>query len=37
MFLFLQTAADQIAENYHNIMGGRGPLTDNVVDKAAGY
>ncbi|KAI8463949.1 MAG: hypothetical protein J3K34DRAFT_442038 [Monoraphidium minutum] len=33
----LEAAADQIAANYRSVMAGRGPLPQNVVDRAAGY
>ncbi len=33
----LESAADQIAANYHSVVGGGGPLAVNVVDRAAGY
>lgn len=33
----LESAADQIAANYHSIMEGGGPLLRNVIDRVAGY
>jgi hypothetical protein len=33
----MQSAADQIAANYHSLMAGKGPLPVNLVDRAAGY
>jgi hypothetical protein len=32
-----QTAADQIAANYHAVAAGLGPLPANLVDRARGY
>ncbi|KIZ02326.1 gyoxylate/hydroxypyruvate reductase A [Monoraphidium neglectum] len=31
------SAANQIAANYHSLMAGTGPLSKNLVDRAAGY
>lgn len=33
----LETAADQIAANYHRVVAGDGPLPTNVVDRLRGY
>jgi hypothetical protein len=33
----LQTAADQIAANYHSVVAGTGPLPANLVDRQRGY
>lgn len=36
-FTTIENAADQIAANYSSLMTGKGPLPQNVVDRAAGY
>jgi hypothetical protein len=35
--LFVQTAADQIAANYHSVVAGKGVLPVNLVDRGRGY
>ncbi len=37
VWLLLQTAADQIAANYHSMVAGEGPLPANLVDRSRGY
>lgn len=33
----MQTAADQIAANYHSVVAGHGVLPVNLVDRDRGY
>jgi hypothetical protein len=33
----MQTAADQIAANYHSVAAGKGPLAANLVERSRGY
>jgi hypothetical protein len=37
LLLCTQTAADQIAANYHSVAAGKGPLDANLVQRSRGY